>query len=542
MGCDRLPLWDAGHGLSYVMGAMMLLDLLYKIHRWTGVAVSILMVTWLVSGLVILYTGQIPQTRTQQLAHQQSLAPESGWLSLGQAWERSAQSHPDAIISNARLVRVANAPVWLVVDQAGLSYALSAIDGSLQTYSPVLSEDIAQQWLSSGEHKSDWAVSYLDTQDAPTSLRNYWDLKPFHRVALNDSDHTELLISGRTGEVLQAATRFDRVLYYTGSWLHFFRFFDTPTSGDTRRNVLSWTGFIAALSSLTGMIIGWIRWRPGYFGKPTYSQGRTQPYRSFFLKWHFWTGLIGGTFLVLWATSGYLNGNPWQIFTNNAASKAELNRFYGEKIPSVVTSWQPQALSLPQNGDLVELAWQRLGDQAVLLAYGRDGQRVVQSVAGAENQFDQTAIEKAAQRLVKGAAVSSVALLNTYDSYYYLYHNRDAAERPLPIIRVDLADAGQTHAYIDPVDGHLITRLDSSRRVYRWLFSAVHRWDLPGLYLHPFWDVWQWTWIVLGLGLSLTSVVLAWRWLRRKHAILTYALFPEKQDESVSDTTTLEAK
>lgn len=520
----------------------MLLDLLYKIHRWTGVTVAILMVTWLVSGLVILYTGQIQQTRTQQLAHQQSLAPESGWLSLGEAWERSAQSHPEAVISNARLLRIANAPVWLVVDQAGQSYALSALDGALQTYSPALSEDIAQQWLANGDQKADWAVTYLDTQEAPTSLRNYWDLKPFHRVAINDGDHTELLISGRTGEVLQAATRFDRVLYYTGSWLHFFRFLDTPTSGDTRRNVLLWAGFIAALSSLTGIIIGWIRWRPGYFGKPTYAQGRTQPYRSFFLKWHFWTGLIGGTFLVLWATSGYLNGNPWQIFTNNAASKAELNRFYGEKIPSVVTSWQPQAVSLPQNGDLVELAWQRLGDQAVLLAYGRNGQRVAQPVAGAAAQFDQTAIENAARRLVKGAAISSVALVTDYESYYYLYHNREVAERPLPVIRVNLADAGQTYAYIDPVDGRLITRVDASRRVYRWVFSAVHRWDVPGLYLHPFWDAWQWTWIALGLGLSLTSVVLAWRWLRRKYAIASYALFPEKEDVSASDNTTLKAK
>ena len=72
----------------------MLLDAIYKIHRWGGVAVAILMVTWLFSGLVILYTGQLPQTRTQSLAHQQTLAPEANWLGLGEAWQKSAPAHP----------------------------------------------------------------------------------------------------------------------------------------------------------------------------------------------------------------------------------------------------------------------------------------------------------------------------------------------------------------------------------------------------------------------------------------------------------------
>ena len=499
----------------------MLLDAIYKIHRWGGVAVAILMVTWLFSGLVILYTGQLPQTRTQSLAHQQTLAPEANWLGLGEAWQKSAPAHPGSVLASARLLRIADAPVWLVIDQSGKTLALSALDGTIQSFSLISAEDIAQQWLGAGQHGDDWAVTYLDTREAPSSLKNYWDIGPFRRVAINDADHTELLIAARTGEVVQATTRLDRTLYYAGSWLHFLRFLDTPTSGETRRNVLLWTGFIAALASLTGMIIGWIKWKPGFNGKPTYSQGRSQPYRSFFLKYHFWTGLIGGTFLSLWAVSGYLNGNPWQIFSTATAGKAELASYQGQADPG---SWRPGDLAGSLSSDVVELDWQHLGDRSLVVAYKRDGSRWALPLAGNGAELDRPSVEAAVKRLGAGADIVDISLLKDYDSYYYLYHNRDAADKPLPVWRVQLADPGRTLAYVDPVDGRLLARLDASRRVYRWVFSAVHRWDLPGLYQRPIWDLWQLTWIGWGLALGLTSVVLAWRWLRRKAMIFSATL------------------
>ena len=513
-------------------GGVMLLKAIYKIHRWGGVAVAVLMVTWLLSGLVILYAGQITQGRTAQLAHAQSLDIQPGWLSVGEAWVKTEAAHPGAGIAGARLLRTEGEPTWLVTDLAGKVWSISAINGQIQTFSPLRAEQIAQQWLLDGEHISGEDVLYEDTQDAPNSLRNYWDLKPFFRVGLHDLAGTELLISARTGEVLQAATRLDRGLYYAGSWLHFFRFLDTPTSGDTRRNVLLWTVFVAGLASISGLIIGYLRWRPGFFGRPTYGNGKTQPYGGFMLKWHFWGGLIGGTMAILWTVSGYLNTNPGQIFAPAAVGKSDLARFGGQEQPAALLSWQPAAVKAA--GDVVEVAWTHLGNRAVLVAYGRDGQRWPQTVAGAAASLEPGGIADAARHLVKEAAVADVAVLTAYDAYYYPYHNRDPADKPLPVVRVQLDDADHTWAYVDAVDGRLLARLDSSRRAYRWLFSGVHRWDLPGLYVRPLWDVWQLTWIGFGLALSLTSLVLAWRWLRRKYQIVRFRLVGEELAESPS--------
>ena len=503
----------------------MLKRLLYKTHRWGGVALAVFMVFWLVSGLIIIYTSPIIQSRGQHLAHTQTLNPETGWLSLGEAWQRSAQARAaadatsaESPISSARLLRVNGTAQWVVVDAQGRYAALSALDGSVQSFSPVQAEHISEHWLSfepPWEQNRISRVTYVDTVEATTSLRNYQELGPFHRVAVNDGQGTELLVSARTGEVLQAATAWDRGLYQTVNWLHFFRFLEQPGAGETRRNVLLWLGFTATVASLTGMIIGWLRWRPGYFGKSTYPPGRTQPYRTFFLKWHFWAGFIGGTFALLWTFSGYINGNPWQVFSPANANKAELARFQGKSLPISLTEWKPEQFPANDSGDVVELAWQRLGDQAVLLKYDRTGHREPLDIAGAVTQFDDQVIKTAAQRLIKDVPVASLTLLNEYDNYYYLYHNRDAADKPLPVVRVELADAGHTYLYVDPQDGRLLSKLDASRRTYRWLFSAIHRWDFPGLYLRPVWDMWMLTWIGFGLALTITSSVLAWRRLRR---------------------------
>jgi hypothetical protein len=96
----------------------------------------------------------------------------------------------------------------------------------------------------------------------------------------------------------------------------------------------------------------------------------------------------------------------------------------------------------------------------------------------------------------------------------------------LPVLRADIADSGGTSIYLDPRDGRIIFKLDNSRRVYRWLFSAVHRWDIGWLYVRPVWDVWLIAVCVLGLMLSVSSVVLGWRRLR-----ITFAARAPRVDE-----------
>jgi uncharacterized iron-regulated membrane protein len=518
--------------------------LLYQVHRWVGVALGLFMFFWFFTGLVVMYSNPTTQNRSQQLTHAETLSPEVGWLSLGEAWDRSAEQRKTAaelkpkpektsakpaegqgdkakdgniavFIADARLVRSAGEPVWLIEDSQGQRFALSALDGLLRVTTPNLAEKIAENWFEAEDH-SLIKASYLETVDKPIILRNQDALSPFHRIAVG-ADGAELLVSSRTGEVLHASTRVDRAFYWAGNWLHLLKPLDAIGLGKYRSDTQLWLGLFATIATLTGLIIGWLRWRPGFGGKRTYSEGRTQPYREFWFKWHFWSGLIGGTVVLFWALSGFLDTNPGKIFSTANPSRSEMNRYIGSEIPEVMRLWQPalpvMLAAAVDGSDVVELSWRQLGGDAVLLANTRDGQRLPQKVDDTLPHFSQASLVSAAQRVIVKTPVETQVNLAEYDSYYYPRHNQSVVEKPLPVLLVQMADEAGTRFYLDPLDGRLLSRVDKSGRVMRWLYSGLHHWDFGWLYLRPIWDVWMLIWVSFGLVLGTSSLVVGWRLL-----------------------------
>lgn len=510
--------------------------LLFETHRWLGVVLALFMLSWFVSGLVIIYGGNATLSRGQQLARAELLQIQAGWLSVGEAWSRSAQARSVAAraeptkksgpamgrragsageasqtpgpaqITEARLVRRADQPFWLVEDSKGARHTISALDGSLHRFSGNELQRIAQAWLGKQSAKLvDLGVAAPDT-----ALRHLDGLKPLERIAVDDGWGRELVISARTGEVVRDANMLERSLFYLGSYLHFFRYLEDWGWGEYRRDALLWLVGFSLVACLTGLWIGWLRWRPGLLGKRTYSEGRVQPYRTFWLKWHFWGGLIGGTFASLWAFSGWLNGNPGQWFGPGAPSKAELAAYQGKTLPPALSVWQPADAA---DSKAVEISLHRLGEAGSILAIQADGQR--QALAGSQIGFDQAAILAATQRLNPQASPAQAVLQLDYDAYYYPSKRRSNFDRPMPVWRVDLTDQGHTRLYADPMDGRLILRQDDNRRAYRWLFNALHFWDFGVLAWRPLWDVWSLTWISLGLLLSLSGVIIGCKRLKQ---------------------------
>lgn len=485
------------------------------LHRWIGVVLALFMLVWFSTGVVIAFLAPPPITRAQQLAHAESLAPESGWLSLEQALDARARNgrhgEEDGVIAEGRLVRIADAPVWLIENQFGRRSAISALDGAPVVFSREQSGRVAALWANYVD------LAYLGSEEAPVGVRNAEMLRPFHRFAAPDG--REIVVSARTGEVVLSATRGERALIYAGNWLHLFRWLDLAGAGEYRRAALSWAGFFAGATALTGVILGVVKWKPGFFGRPTYSRGRTQPYRQFFFAYHFWSGLIGGVFALLWAASGFVSTNPGQIFSQPTPSPEEIARYRSTAAPSgaigiaLATATSANTPSLEPK--TVALSWSRLADDAVLLAVSRDGERRPIETGRTKTAFGEDALTAAAARLAGETPVSGRELLSDYDSYYYPNHHQSRIDKPLPVLRVDLADAGRTSLYIDPIDGRLLAKIDASRRVYRWLYSAVHHWDFGVFRNEWLWNGWMALWVSFGLALSTTAVVLAWRRLRR---------------------------
>jgi hypothetical protein len=135
-------------------------------------------------------------------------------------------------------------------------------------------------------------------------------------------------------------------------------------------------------------------------------------------------------------------------------------------------------------------------------------------IDGTVAEFNESTLITAASRLLPDANIAAHALLTDYDNYYYRRHEQSASERPLPVLRVEFADDAGTRLYLDSQSGRVLLKQDASRRVYRWLYSALHHWDFGWLQIRPLWDAWMLPLVLMGIVLGGTSVVLGWKRLR----------------------------
>ena len=155
----------------------------------------------------------------------------------------------------------------------------------------------------------------------------------------------------------------------------------------------------------------------------------------------------------------------------------------------------------------------RAADRPLALVERQDGtSAVLDAITLAPAHIDQTAIVAAARRLMPGTPIVAVDRLTAPDAYWY-----EAGALPtLPVLRIRYSDAAATWAHIDPASGRLLGDLDGRRRLYRWAFDLLHKWDLNRLTLHrPAWDALLWIASLIGLATSVTGIWIGLRRLRR---------------------------
>ena len=116
------------------------------------------------------------------------------------------------------------------------------------------------------------------------------------------------------------------------------------------------------------------------------------------------------------------------------------------------------------------------------------------------------------------ASAVATALPNVQIKRWGLVESNDAytdlREGSLPegTIRVELSDPSQTWLHINNRSGELITVIDRSRRIYRWLYNGLHSLDIPGVSnRRPMWDILMLALLSAGFIASLTGAILGVR-------------------------------
>jgi hypothetical protein len=152
------------------------------------------------------------------------------------------------------------------------------------------------------------------------------------------------------------------------------------------------------------------------------------------------------------------------------------------------------------------------GEPVYMATRERNQSRIVPVRGQVAAEFDREKIIDVIGKAAQPFALAEVRLVTQYESYYLDRHHRN----PLPVIFVRISDDENSTYYIDPKTARIVQSYNSHARWNRWLYHGLHSMDFPWLYNHrPVWDIVVLILLTGGAALCVTSLVLAWRVLRR---------------------------
>jgi hypothetical protein len=466
---------------------------LYLIHRWVGIGASLLLAMWFASGFVMLYVPYPALTPAERLA---GLAPIQ-WSRV-HAFPSLGDGAKDARIT---LEQSVDGPCWRVrTGRSEQSY--SAATGTLE---PPTDEARARRIAVAFGHAAVVSAERIE-RDQWTVAGGFDFARPLWKLQLDTRDNRVLYVSSTSGAVVQDTLDWERLWNWFGSVPHWV--YPTILRQDQPlwRQVVIWTSFAGIVSAATGMWIGVLRFRL----RKRFKGGRMSPYQGW-KRWHHWFGLTGGVLLTTWIVSGWLSVDPGRVFESPGLSDDARAAYSGAGALRSVDWTRAAQLPALREARQVRLAWTG-GVPLLVPAHQDDNLPAIDARTLAPVGYGEAQLRTAAAKLVPGASVTSAEWINAQDNYWY----DTSGPIELPVLRVRFDDAAHTWVHLSPRTGEVVGDIDARRRLYRWLYSGLHDWDIAGFVtLRPLWDLWMCFWLLLGTIVSVSSVVIGWQRLRR---------------------------
>jgi uncharacterized iron-regulated membrane protein len=461
---------------------------LYLTHRWIGIVTCLFFAIWFVSGLVMLYVPFPGLSRAEKL---ERLAPID--------WRQVRVQPEVADARSAALEMLGPRPVWRIEDADGARRVVDAAGGRL-----LLQTEAAEARAIAARFGGAPVAALTSlTRDQWTVAGGYDRDRPLWKADLGGPGGRVLYVSSRGGGVVLDTNARERFWNWLGSIPHWIYPTVIRQNNAVWRQVVMWVSGPCIVGAVTGMWIGVLRTR---LGKRRFKGGRTTPYRGW-MEWHHWAGLIGGLFLVAWIFSGWLSVDPFRLFASAGIGDAGRAAYAGGGAPAVDL---PALAARAGDAKRVEL-YRAAGRRLVLVERSATASDVLDAATFRPVNLDRAALIAAAPRLMPGAGIAGIDTLRAPDAYWY------GVKEPalLPVLRVRYDDPAGTWVHIDPRTGRIVGDMDRRRRVYRWAFDLLHRWDLNVLIANgPARDVVLWLMSMLGLITSITGIRIAWVRLR----------------------------
>jgi hypothetical protein len=466
---------------------------LILLHRWLGITLSLFFLMWFVSGIVMAFTGGMPEmTPSERLAH---LPP----LDLARVRLRPI----DAVLQSGRrtggrllLLTVMGRPAYRI--EGGGRVTIFADTGER------LDEGLADdQAVAIAAAYLNLPAAHLRHAGVLDDAPDQWtiglvDEMPLHKVIADDAARSEVYVSEQTDEVALVTTRRSRALAWAGAIPHWMYLRAIRVQGSWWRALVLWTSGLGIILAAFGLALAVVQARVRYAG---------------WLRWHYVTGATVGIFALTWVFSGWMSMEPWAWASGGGvggriglAISGVLNL---PQYPAFDPALWTEALAGSGVGQVKEVEFRSVLDEPYYVVRGRTTAMVsVSPLRVHAERFPTAALLARVSNGARSAPIVASDLLANYDSYYY---DRTRAA-PLPILRVKFGDPSATWAYIDPASGQMLARLTRRARLNRWLYHGLHDLDFGFWYRNV--PLWYGLIIVLCLGgstLSVIGVVIGWR-------------------------------
>lgn len=322
--------------------------------------------------------------------------------------------------------------------------------------------------------------------------------RPFYRLELDDQAGTHLYISSLTGEILQKTSAHARFWNYLGAVAHWIY----PTI--LRKHWAWWdrTVWWLSLFGIVGVSLGIYLGILRLVKVRQAGQKLLSPFRGW-MRWHHIVGLFSGVLVLSWIFSGWLSMDHGRLFStpNPTAEQKQLTQ--GLSLSEIGSQIKKENLWDYRNA--LEITFHAFGGTALLTSKSNDPRFSNRPI---EPQKIAQVIDSSWPRF----GVMKYGMVSPGDTY------TDLREGQLPAgtIRVELSDPASTWVHVDPYTGEILSVMDRSRRLYRWLFNGLHSLDIPKLTeQRPLWDFVMLFFLTIGLLGSLTGVVVGSRRLFR---------------------------
>jgi len=486
-------------------------------HRWLGAGLSLLALMWFATGVVLIY-APLPAFRAELQPARLSILDCSRCTGTLPETMRAMVGRDTT--APVRLGMLLGRPVWRYLGDDHRWHTLAAdLDTPIDSVSGADAVRIAA--AATGTAAAPVVDSVTITQPDQWTLEGVLrNQLPLHRIDFGDRARTQAYVSDRGGEVILATTRRERTLAWLGAIPHFLYPRILRARLGVWLNVVIILAGLGALASLFGLIIGvWLlrlRARGG-------SNGRSiSPYRTGWMRWHHYLGLVFGVFAFTWMLSGMLSVDPFEWSPGDEPTTREALAFAAGALDATRFTLAP-ADAARILGDSLQLR-----ELHPLMVAGRPYWLGIDSASHTRIVRADAATPVVSTQVARAILYSAISVATTArivdrielrmpDDYYY--SNYDHTRR-FPVVRVRLADAEATALYVDPALGAIVLKEVTRSRAERWLYTGLHDLDFRGLGTRrPLWDVVIIALLLGGLSLAVTGVVGAWRWLAPKAGI-----------------------